>query len=54
MTIAQIIEILEKRIVCLESQKAAAYAEGNMDLYSEFDMQIQECETSLVILRPHA
>ena len=53
MTIQQIIEILEKRVICLESQKAAAYAEGNMDLYSEFDMQIQECETSLVILRQH-
>ena len=52
MTISQITEILERRITTLESLKAAAYAEGNLDLYNKYDLEIQETQTTLVILRP--
>ena len=53
MTITQIIEILEKRIAYLQTLKQAAYAEGNLDLYNQHDLEIGETQNSIDILRPH-
>jgi hypothetical protein len=53
MNVSQIIEILEKRVVYLQTLKTAAYAEGDLDAYNRYEMEISETETSLTILRPH-
>jgi len=53
MNVSQIIEILEKRVAYLQSLKAAAYAEGNLELYNKFDLEISETESALAILKPH-
>ena len=53
MNVSQIIEILEKRVAYLQSLKAAAYAEGNLELYNKYDLEISETESSLAILKPY-
>ena len=53
MNVLQIIDILEKRIAYLQTLKTGAYAEGNLELYNKYDLEISETESSLAILKPH-
>jgi hypothetical protein len=53
MNVSQIIEILEKRVAYLQSLKAAAYAEGNLDAYNQYDMDLTETQTTIDTLKPH-
>ena len=53
MNVSQIIEILEKRVIYLQTLKTAAHAEGNLDAYNQCELDILETEESLAILRPH-
>jgi hypothetical protein len=53
MNVSQIIDILEKRVVYLQTLKTAAYAEGNLDAYNQCELDIIETEASLALLRSH-
>ena len=54
MKISEIITILEKRVIYLESLKAAAFTEGDLDRYNQYELELQETQTTLTTLRPHA
>ncbi len=54
MKISEIITILEKRVTYLENLKAASYAEGDLDRYNQYELELQETQTTLTTLRPHA
>ena len=53
MNVSQIIDILEKRIAYLQTLKTGAYAEGNLDAYNQYDMELAETQTTIDTLKPH-
>ena len=53
MNIAQIVDVLEKRVAYLQTLKSGAYAEGDLARYDAYQVEIEETEASLAILRPH-
>jgi len=53
MKIAQIIDVLNKRITYLHSLKAAAYAEGDLDRYNKYEMELTETQATIDTLKPH-
>lgn len=51
MNVTQIIEVLEKRIAYLQTLKQAAFTEGNLDLYNQYDLELNETQNSLAQLK---
>jgi hypothetical protein len=53
MNIAQIVDVLEKRVAYLQTLKSGAYAEGDLTRYDAYQLEIEETEATLTTLRPH-